>query len=389
MRVWRDLFEARAPMTARTTVTVYASQPAAGQSALPPADAPRPAVSLIATVRNEGAHLEAWLESLLAQTRRPDEIVIVDGGSTDDTFARLQAFAARAPVPVRAWQAPGANIARGRNLAIERAAGPVIACTDAGCELAPEWLAAITGPFAADPALEVSVGYYAALQPTDFERVTAAYLVPPLTHVNPRTLLPSTRSVAFRQEAWRAVGGFPEWLTLTAEDTLFGVALKSRPARWAFVPEALVRWHLRPTWRGLWRQVRRYGQGDGEAGLFPERYREHLRLILTLGLALAAGLLAVALAGLTRQPAWLLAALPPGLWLARRLWRLTLRPRFRLPSGAAWPTGPAHAVWIWLLSATVALTIPTALGVGFIAGARRRPPAWPVAAINSDPSLSR
>jgi hypothetical protein len=155
------------------------------------------------------------------------------------------------------------------------------------------------------------------------------------------------------------------------------------------VPEALVRWHLRPTWRGLWRQVRRYGQGDGEAGLFPDRYRAHLVLILTLGLATAAGLAAVVLAGLTRQVAWLLAALPPGLWLARRLWRLTLRPRCRLASGEAWPNGPAHTAWVWLLSAAVALTIPAALSLGFVVGARRRPPARPMAAINSDPSLSR
>ncbi|MBL8056558.1 MAG: glycosyltransferase [Anaerolineales bacterium] len=389
MRAWHALFVDRAPLVDRTNVTVYASAPAAGQQPLPPADAPRPAVSLVATVRNEGAGLDAWLESVLAQTRRPDEIVIVDGGSTDDTFARLQAFAARAPLPVRVWQASGANIARGRNLAIERAAGPLIACTDAGCELTTGWLAAVTGPFAADPALEVAAGYYAALQTTDFERVTAAYLVPPLTHVDPRTFLPSTRSVAFRKEAWRAVGGFPEWLTLTAEDTLFGVALKARPARWAFVPEAGVRWHLRPTWRGLWRQVRRYGQGDGEAGLFPARYREHLRLLATLALALALALAAVAVAGLTRQAAWLLAALPPGLWLARRLWRLTLRPRFQLESGAWWPSGPGQTLTVWLLSALVALTIPAALCAGFLAAARDRAPGRPLAAVGSDPSPSR
>ncbi|MBN1967720.1 MAG: glycosyltransferase, partial [Anaerolineae bacterium] len=42
-------------------------------------------ISLIMTVFNEGDTIQAVMESLLAQTRPPDEIVIVDGGSTDDT----------------------------------------------------------------------------------------------------------------------------------------------------------------------------------------------------------------------------------------------------------------------------------------------------------------
>ena len=50
-------------------------------------------ISLILTVRNESASLPALLESLLAQTRPPDEIIIVDGGSQDDSVTLLQATA--------------------------------------------------------------------------------------------------------------------------------------------------------------------------------------------------------------------------------------------------------------------------------------------------------
>ncbi|NOX60915.1 MAG: glycosyltransferase, partial [Chloroflexi bacterium] len=42
-------------------------------------------MSLIATVYNEGAAIRKLLDSIVAQTLPPDEIVIVDGGSTDDT----------------------------------------------------------------------------------------------------------------------------------------------------------------------------------------------------------------------------------------------------------------------------------------------------------------
>ena len=42
-------------------------------------------VSLIATVLNEAATITALFDSILAQTRPPDEVVVVDGGSADET----------------------------------------------------------------------------------------------------------------------------------------------------------------------------------------------------------------------------------------------------------------------------------------------------------------
>ena len=51
-----------------------------------PSDSPTPTpapltVSVIATVYNEHTSIERLLDSLAAQTRRPDEVVICDGGS--------------------------------------------------------------------------------------------------------------------------------------------------------------------------------------------------------------------------------------------------------------------------------------------------------------------
>ena len=43
-------------------------------------------VSVILPVRNAAAHVAAAIESVLAQTPRPAEVLVIDGGSTDGTL---------------------------------------------------------------------------------------------------------------------------------------------------------------------------------------------------------------------------------------------------------------------------------------------------------------
>src|SRR5574337_948147 len=56
----------------------------------------RPRLSIVMCTYNGAAYLQPQLDSLLAQTRLPDEIVIGDDGSTDATMDILRRFDARA-----------------------------------------------------------------------------------------------------------------------------------------------------------------------------------------------------------------------------------------------------------------------------------------------------
>ena len=84
-------------------------------------------ISVICTVLNEGEAVKKLLTSLAAQTLQPNEIIFVDGGSTDSTVAVIKACAADMQLPLQVIVAPGANISQGRNIAIEAAVGPIIA----------------------------------------------------------------------------------------------------------------------------------------------------------------------------------------------------------------------------------------------------------------------
>jgi glycosyltransferase involved in cell wall biosynthesis len=220
----------------------------------------REPVTLIVTVRNEEASIDALLDSLLSGTRPPDEIVVADGGSTDHTVERLRARAA--DPRVRVLLAPG-NRAVGRNAAIRAARHEVIACTDAGLEVEPDWLERIVAPFS-DRGVDVVAGFYRPVGKTWFERAAGVISAPAVGEIDPNRFLPSTRSVAFRRAAWAKVGGFPEALDHN-EDTPFALALKRAGCRFAFAPDAIVRWRPSGDLRAFFRQHRRFGLGDGES----------------------------------------------------------------------------------------------------------------------------
>jgi glycosyltransferase involved in cell wall biosynthesis len=225
-------------------------------------------VTIIATVKNEGEAIRPLLDSILDQSRMPDEVIVCDGGSTDDTVAILQEY--EQWLPLRVLVAPGSNISQGRNRAIAAATGDVIASTDAGVVLSPEWLAALVAPFA-DESVHVVSGWFEPDPYTDFEVVMGSTVLPTPDDIDPDTFLPSSRSVAFRKAAWQAVGGYPDWLE-HSEDLVFDKALFERFGPFVFAPAAVVYFRPRPDLRSFYRQYYAYARGDGKANLWPLRH---------------------------------------------------------------------------------------------------------------------
>ncbi|MDX2161487.1 MAG: glycosyltransferase [bacterium] len=226
-------------------------------------------ISVIATVLNEGEAITRLMESLLAQTVRPDEVVIVDGGSRDRTIYVLRRYENR--LPLKLIVAPGCNISQGRNLAIREAHGDLIAVTDAGVSLAPDWLDQITRPLRENRRIHVVSGFFRADPHTIFEAAMGATVLPLEDEIDPVGFLPSSRSVAFRKAAWEAVGGYPEWLDY-CEDLVFDLRLRARFGAFAFAPQAVVYFRPRASLPAYFRQYRLYARGDGKADLWRMRH---------------------------------------------------------------------------------------------------------------------
>ena len=239
-------------------------------------------ISLILTVKNEADALPRLLDSIAAQTRAPDEIVIVDGGSTDATLEILRDAATRLPITIIVE--PGANISRGRNLAIRAARGEIICSTDAGVRLDACWVKELVSPFTNPKdemenssfilhpsSFDIVSGFFLPDPRGVFETALAATTLPALADIRPEKFMPSSRSVAFRKRAWEQVGGYHEWLDF-CEDLVFDFAMRDAGLRFAFAPCAAAHFRPRANLRAFCKQYYQYARGDGKANLFFKRH---------------------------------------------------------------------------------------------------------------------
>jgi len=323
-------------------------------------------VSVVATVYNEGDSVRTLMDSLLYQTRQPDEIVICDGGSVDDTVAQLEDYVGRAP-GLRIVASPGANISRGRNRAVTEAEGTVIACTDAGVRLDPHWLEQLIAPFeesenSTERSVEAVGGFFVAEVSGPFQVAMGATVLPLVEEIEPSRFLPSSRSVAYTKALWQRVGGYPEWLDY-CEDLVFDLRILSeaKVSAFAWAPRAIAYFRPRTELKSFWQQYYRYARGDGKADLWrlrhAVRYATYLILIpALLGHALwgqearwlgVIGLMAGGIVNCAR-PWWRLRRLAKDLPLFAWIQAAALVPVVRLVGDAAKIAGyPVGLLWRW------------------------------------------
>lgn len=231
-------------------------------------------VSLVVTVFNESSTIVEFLSSIKEQTHLPDEFVIVDGGSTDCTNKKIRDFSFINPeININLISSKfRINIAEGRNIGIKNAKHNLIAVTDAGCKLNKDWLELICSPLLYGNSFDIVSGWYEPWIETDFEKVVADAIFPSLAEIEPKQFYPSSRSIAFRKSAWAKAGGYPEWLTLSAEDTLFVEQLRENGCNFTFEPLAIVKWRPRGDLKSLLWINFSMGRGDGEAKILVLNY---------------------------------------------------------------------------------------------------------------------
>jgi len=265
---------------------------------------PKIRVSAIVPVRNEEHSIRALLDSLLEQTRRPDEIVITDGGSTDATVQIIEEYIKRGE-PIQLIREQVALPGRGRNVAIAHSTCEWLAFADSGTRPIPNWLSLLAERVERDPEVDMVYGAMEPVIDSFFKECAAISYLPPPDEVDGGRARPNfLASALLRREAWDAVGGFREDLR-SAEDILFMDAVAEKNFRIVHQPLALVHWNIQPTAWLTFKRFVTYSRNNIRAGLW-RRWQASVLQRYTL---LALSMLPVFLFGVR----WLLVSL--ALWM--------------------------------------------------------------------------
>jgi glycosyltransferase involved in cell wall biosynthesis len=115
----------------------------------------RPTIAAIVCAYNEAQFLAPCLHSLLAQSRPPDELIVIDNASSDGT----RPIAERVP-GARVIHEPQRGLVVARETARRAASSDILAYTDADCRAPLQWLERVEQRFARRPGAVAVTGPY-------------------------------------------------------------------------------------------------------------------------------------------------------------------------------------------------------------------------------------
>jgi len=211
--------------------------------------APRPTIAAVIPLYNGAAFIEETLRSVFAQTRTPDEIIVVDDGSTDGGADIVRRIAGDRAIVLRQ---PNQGQSCARNTGIAHASSDLIALLDHDDIWYPTHLEELTAQFMIDPGLgwaysnsdwidlsgAVILPAYLDTHGSTHPKRTALHCVAEDAHV-----LPSSSLIS--KAALEAVGGFDVRLSGYEDDDLFGRLFRAG-YRNAYLSKPLGGWRHHP-----------------------------------------------------------------------------------------------------------------------------------------------
>ena len=168
------------------------------------------AISVIVPAYNAASTIAACIESLKRQTRRAEEIIVVDDASSDATACVAAAAGARV---IRLETNCGPGVAR--NAGAEAARGTILAFTDSDCVAPEDWLERIAAALDEPGVVAATGGYAGPVRDSFLTRLQHLALRERQAALPEHIESTITSNFACLASAFAAVGGFPVYYRLT------------------------------------------------------------------------------------------------------------------------------------------------------------------------------
>ncbi|MFP6850378.1 MAG: glycosyltransferase [Pseudomonas sp.] len=173
-------------------------------------------VALIIPTRNAAAHLDRLLPALAAQSLQPDELLVVDSSSSDDTVARFREFGARVEVIAPKQFNHGGT----RRWASQQVAAQALIClTQDAIPASPESFAQLVANLYSEPDIGVAYGRQlphpnagllgAQSRRFNYPPQSRSKRLSDAAELGIKTCFSSDSFSVYRRDALEAIGGFP------------------------------------------------------------------------------------------------------------------------------------------------------------------------------------
>lgn len=170
----------------------------------------RPTLSVVIPYYNEAGFLPRTLRCFLAQSRLPEQLILIDNGSTDGTEALCRAVLEGSPVRDVVFlrePRPGKTFALAA--AEPHVRGDLIAFADADIEYPPRYLEHAERLFGkSGPEVVAVMALYLHTPPQGLAALAYRAVMPILSRFFPTKCLTGGGGQVFRTEAFRRAGGF-------------------------------------------------------------------------------------------------------------------------------------------------------------------------------------
>lgn len=210
-------------------------------------------ISAIVPLYNGAKYIEEALNSILAQSREPNEIIIIDDGSTDSGPDIVKRMAVGNRVVL--LRKPNGGQSSARNFGIAHSGGDLIALLDQDDAWYPNHLEQLAKPFGRLHFPELGWVYSNLDEMDAHGRMVRRYLLSSLPATHPKRdliaclsqdmfVVPSATLIS--RKAFDAAGGFDEQLTGYEDDDLF-LRLFRAGYKNIFIDKPLSKWRIYPT----------------------------------------------------------------------------------------------------------------------------------------------
>ena len=222
-------------------------------------------ISVVIPVYNEEKSINILLQSLSNQSHKPNEILISDGGSTDNTLSIINKFKCT-DIKIKVYNRVGKCRGSGRNEGIKNASNDLIALIDAGTYADKYWLEKLLQSLNnSDKNIDIVYGAVKPIKDTVFKESIASIIISKSNYKE--VVLPTVSSILFKKKIWHD-NKFPESKDgeYIVEDLVFLNKMKNFNIKSINNYNAIVNWEMPSTIKMVFKRFSNLSRGGIKAG---------------------------------------------------------------------------------------------------------------------------